>query len=223
MWQTSKRYRAIVEGGQIPYIIHIGDHDPSGIDMSRDIAKRLGVFLFESLDFPVQRVALNMDQIEEHKPPPNYVKVTDSRSPAYVEEFGDDCWELDALAPPVLRAIIEEAVEGVMDRQCLDNALVRESNRAEIIKYYAKKETDMKKQTHAELPEDIGKEYPNPEEVDYVEIVNDAVVRVYTVAPEPQYHLWKKKKGNWENTQRTPLDLKGAGDPKAVDKEEDWE
>jgi len=36
-----RRFASYDEDGQIPYILHFGDHDPSGIDMSRDIVDRV--------------------------------------------------------------------------------------------------------------------------------------------------------------------------------------
>jgi hypothetical protein len=105
MWRASMRLQRWIEGGQQPYIIHFGDHDPSGIDMSRDIVDRLSKTFLAGLQF--ERVALNMDQIQEYSPPPNPAKVRDSRYKAYVAEYGDESWELDALDPGKFRELIE--------------------------------------------------------------------------------------------------------------------
>lgn len=106
MWGAAKRLKRYVRRGQRPIILHFGDHDPSGMDMTRDIADRLQVFGVPAL---VDRLALNMDQVDEHEPPPNYAKVTDSRYGTYVVEYGTDSWELDALDPPVLVGLVEAA------------------------------------------------------------------------------------------------------------------
>ena len=113
MWAAGMRMAGHRRRGRTPVVIHLGDHDPSGIDMTRDIQDRLSMFAEESIE--VRRIALNMDQIEQYEPPPNPAKLTDSRGSAYVAEYGDDSWELDALEPSVLVALIEQALEPLID------------------------------------------------------------------------------------------------------------
>lgn len=104
-----------MRAGQQPVILHFGDHDPSGLDMSRDLAERLALFCryYGFIDF--QRVALNMEQIEELNPPPNPAKSTDSRFEDYQREHGDESWELDALPPAYLTDLVDENVQGHID------------------------------------------------------------------------------------------------------------
>jgi hypothetical protein len=107
---------------QKPLIIHLGDHDPSGIDMSRDLANRLLTFITGSYSEDLLdeenfiRVALNMDQIEEESPPPNPAKTTDSRFASYRALHGDESWELDALKPEYLNRLVRERVNEIIDR-----------------------------------------------------------------------------------------------------------
>jgi hypothetical protein len=115
MWEAAQRLFAYRRRGQTPHVIHLGDHDPSGIDMSRDIEERLRAFMAhhdreyaESLVF--ERIALNMNQVERYTPPPNPTKVTDSRAKSYIDRFGEECWELDALEPSVVADLIESTV-----------------------------------------------------------------------------------------------------------------
>ena len=89
------------------FIIHLGDHDPSGIDMTRDIQERLSMF---GADVYVKRVALTMNQISTYNPPPNPAKITDSRCGKYIAEYGDESWELDALEPQVITNLINNEV-----------------------------------------------------------------------------------------------------------------
>jgi hypothetical protein len=112
MWRASKRLRRYADAGQHPVILHFGDHDPSGIDMSRDIQDRMKVF---GADVTFERLALNMDQIEQYRPPPNPAKTTDSRFAAYMRTFGKESWELDALEPSVLSALAQTEIEAVRD------------------------------------------------------------------------------------------------------------
>lgn len=115
MWRASERLKRWIAAGQKPYIIHLGDHDPSGIDMSRDITERLQETFMADCHFV--RVALTMDQVEEYQPPPNPAKVTDSRYRVYVENYGDESWELDALNPAKFRDLIESEVAGLKDEK----------------------------------------------------------------------------------------------------------
>lgn len=86
--------------------LHMGDHDPSGLDMSRDLERRLRLFSEDAFRLVFQRIALNMDQIEEQQPPPNPAKVTDSRFEGYQREYGSESWELDALPPDYLNDLL---------------------------------------------------------------------------------------------------------------------
>lgn len=97
-------------------ILHLGDHDPSGIDMTRDIRDRLELFVTHhgGAAPEVRRLALNMDQVERYNPPPNPAKITDSRAWGYIQEYGDESWELDALEPSVMVNLVRDAVrEGI--------------------------------------------------------------------------------------------------------------
>jgi len=97
MWGAAQRLLTQQQQGHTPVILHLGDHDPSGRDMTRDVADRLALFMGEAVQ--VERLALNMDQIEHYGPPPNPAKLTDARADAYIAEFGLSSWELDALEP----------------------------------------------------------------------------------------------------------------------------
>lgn len=114
MWKAAQRLEGYIEKKQIPLILHFGDHDPSGIDMSRDIQDRLGLFISQDTGignpFAFRRLALNKEQIQKFKLPPNPAKLSDSRSGKYIEKYGRDSWELDALEPSFLVKIIDAAI-----------------------------------------------------------------------------------------------------------------
>lgn len=102
-------------GGR-PIIFHLGDHDPSGKDMTRDTVDRMAIFAFGSeTEIEVRRLALNMTQVEQYNPPPNPAKVTDSRAAEYIAEYGDESWELDALEPAVMVDLIQAAIDEIRD------------------------------------------------------------------------------------------------------------
>ena len=143
MWGAAQRLREHIKAGQNVKILHLGDHDPSGIDMTRDITERLNTFIVQDWlnesptlhgtvswadikaemrercggrgPFEVSRIALNFDQVEEYNPPPNPAKLTDSRVGPYLAEFGPESWELDALDPATLDALIESHLDEVID------------------------------------------------------------------------------------------------------------
>ena len=106
MWSAAQRFIR-QEQREKRIIIHLGDHDPSGIDMTRDIQERLEMF---GADVYVKRVALTMNQIQTYNPPPNPAKITDSRASKYIDQFGDESWELDALEPKVITDLIKKQV-----------------------------------------------------------------------------------------------------------------
>jgi len=101
--------------GQKHIILHLGDHDPSGLDMTRDNQDRLDTFTNLYGVAEVRRIALNYDQIEEYNPPPNFAKDKDARYESYREEFGEDSWELDALEPSVMVDLIQEHIDEIKD------------------------------------------------------------------------------------------------------------
>ena len=128
MWIAARRLTHYLKSGQVPLIIHLGDHDPSGIDMSRDIFDRLELFIQAEGYNPaeVKRIALNMDQIETYRPPPNFAKLTDTRAKGYIKRYGQNSWELDALEPTVLAALIEDTVTAYRDERLWEEALTLE-------------------------------------------------------------------------------------------------
>jgi hypothetical protein len=117
-------------------IVHFSDHDPSGVDMTRDIEKRLN----EDFNAYVQvrRVALTMDQIDQYSPPPNFAKEKDTRYEDYVDEFGtESSWELDALEPQVLAELIEDEISEVIDLDQWNKSLEREADEREQLRKHA--------------------------------------------------------------------------------------
>lgn len=134
MWAAAMRFKEKAREGKEPHIIHLGDHDPSGVDMTRDISERMD--LFEAYT-EVHRIALNFDQIIEFSPPPNPAKITDSRAGSYIRTYGEDSWELDALKPSVITDIITEAVDSLTDMSAWYALQEEEAEERKRIKKYA--------------------------------------------------------------------------------------
>jgi hypothetical protein len=128
-YTAGKRFEALLARGVTPIVLHLGDHDPNGLDMTRDNRDRLAMFARQGVE--VRRLALNIDQVERYRPPPNFAKETDSRYKAYVKQFGPECWELDALEPRVISDLIRTEVGRLIDQGAWFGALAEESaNRA---------------------------------------------------------------------------------------------
>ena len=117
------------------HVLYMGDHDPSGIDMTRDVWERLEMFA----DVPVyvKRLALNYDQVETLNPPENPAKDTDSRYAGYVEQFGESSWELDAVNPTMLAQLVTDAVEELRDPDLWEEACAKEQRMRQDLQEFA--------------------------------------------------------------------------------------
>lgn len=161
LWQAAQRHLTYLLAGQRVVVLHLGDHDPSGIDMTRDITERLELFcdhdwlnrhadqfegdrvkiaairahLREAVGgdpITVRRLALNYDQVERLRPPPNPAKLTDSRARGYIREYGAQSWELDALDPAMLADLIASAVAEYRDDTFQDLAATEQAEREQL-------------------------------------------------------------------------------------------
>lgn len=114
-------------------VIYVGDFDPSGQDMIRDIQDRITEF-GGAYDFTIQPIALMWEQIEEFNPPPNPAKITDPRAKAYIEKYGDSSWEVDALPPEDLDRILNEAIEAHVDTHQFGMMIKQEDSHKEALR-----------------------------------------------------------------------------------------
>jgi hypothetical protein len=172
MYEASQRFYHHTVLGKRVLVLHLGDHDPSGIDMTRDIEERIRLFMavdyataandvydafaLEDADeqvenavgwatewFELNRLALNWDQVQQYQPPPNPAKLTDSRGAGYVAEYGDESWELDALEPTVIGDLIRDAVADVMDDRLWEEAVERESEERAVLEQASERWDDV--------------------------------------------------------------------------------
>lgn len=114
-WRAGQRIARALANGKHAVVFHLGDHDPSGVDMTRDNQDRLDTF--DAMGVDVKRLALNMDQVEKWNPPPNPAKLTDSRADGYIAEYGNSSWELDALEPREIEKLIERNIRKLIDKK----------------------------------------------------------------------------------------------------------
>jgi intein/homing endonuclease len=121
MHDAAKR---IIRSEKEAHILYLGDHDPSGMDMVRDIRDRLLEF---NAEVKVDHIALTDEQIAKYNPPPNPAKVTDPRAGGYIATYGKTSWEVDALTPTVLNALIESKILGIIDYGKFEDILRKEN------------------------------------------------------------------------------------------------
>lgn len=140
-YDASKRFLRAMEAGKELHVIYLGDHDPSGLDMSRDIDIRFTRFIQTVLDGTIyseeeiadfdprphtlHRLALNMDQVISMHLQSSPAKMQDSRTNEYVEQFGThDTWELAAIEPKTLASLVKDAVNSLINQEqwALDEA-----------------------------------------------------------------------------------------------------
>ncbi len=126
MWRSARRLGYSAADGLDVTVFHMGDHDPSGIDMTRDNEERLRMMIRHDfgrraeMRFQFKRIALNMDQVRQYDPPPNPAKMSDSRAGQYLAEHGYSSWELDALPPDVLVDLLNAHIDTVIDQDAWD-------------------------------------------------------------------------------------------------------
>jgi hypothetical protein len=118
-WRAGQRFEEKNARGKHCVLLHLGDHDPSGIDMTRDNIDRLELFAGQGV-VDVRRLALNLEQVHQYKPPPNPAKVEDSRSTGYIAKYGSKSWELDALSPSVVNRIISKEIDSLINQEKWD-------------------------------------------------------------------------------------------------------
>jgi hypothetical protein len=125
MYRLGKELASIQESGKDIHVLYFGDHDPSGLDMDRDVQERIALFSGMSVAF--ERLALKYAQVQVLNPPENPAKITDSRAKKYIKMYGTSSWELDAIEPKELARLVEAAVVNLRDEKLWKAALKQEN------------------------------------------------------------------------------------------------
>lgn len=127
-------------------ILYLGDHDPSGLDMIRDIGDRLeGFGAYKGLrTLEVVHIAITTPQIQEHDPPPNPAKITDPRAKWYIQQHGNISWEVDALNPQVLNQLLKDNIEQRVDMDMFNVQLQQEEDDKKFLRMVAEKTTELR-------------------------------------------------------------------------------
>jgi len=138
-WRAAQRIiKRFEENGQDTVIIYLGDHDPSGLDMIRDIRGHLQEFIDGGDALPqVVPIALTMQQIKDQNPPPNPTKMSDTRADKYIRKYGRDSWELDALNPTYLVDLIRDSIRNYMPDNVWKEKITQENRGKDLLRMAA--------------------------------------------------------------------------------------
>jgi hypothetical protein len=146
---------AALDRNQESLILYVGDFDPSGMGMSeldlpkrfaryssndpsnKDITIELAKAGLRELGIEIRRIALTKEHTQSLGVATRFPasdKKDDTRYKWFVENYGEWCWELDALSPVDLRQCVEAAIEAELDQEEWDRyVLAEEEERKTII------------------------------------------------------------------------------------------
>ena len=97
------------DDGRPLIILYVGDFDPSGMFMSEeDLPNRLAKY--DGDHMKLRRIALTPEHVIGLPSFPATDKRKDPRYKWFVANYGDRCWELDAMDPNDLRDCVEQAI-----------------------------------------------------------------------------------------------------------------
>jgi ParB-like chromosome segregation protein Spo0J len=107
-------------------VLMLGDFDPEGEDIPHSFARSMrDDFLIDDV-VPV-KVALTGAQVAEMRLPPQMkAKEKSSRRAGFVEAHGEDVFELEAVPPERLQAILREAIDSVIEVGAFNHEIDRE-------------------------------------------------------------------------------------------------
>jgi hypothetical protein len=95
-------------------ILYVGDFDPSGMFMSEDdLPNRLSEYGGHHIK--LRRIALTRKQVRGLPSFPATDKRKDPRFRWFVRNYGNRCWELDAMDPNDLRACVEKEIKKLIE------------------------------------------------------------------------------------------------------------
>ena len=174
--EVAERVYKQIQNKKTVTVLYLGDHDPSGLDMVRDIEERIMEFVFhwwaggeedeyylsafkEHLEevFSVEHVALTTEQVKQYNPPPNPAKFTDPRANEYISVHGEISWELDSLEPEVLIQLTEKAILEVLDADKYNAWIKQEGEEKKALfefgKFLKKQEEEKKKKESKNMEE----------------------------------------------------------------------
>jgi len=111
-------------------LLVLSDFDPEGEDIGRSFAQSMRDDFGIANIRPV-KVALTQDQVENLRLPPIMkAKKTSSRYGGFVEKHGENVFELEAIPPDTLQAILRRAIDSVIDVKAFNAEIDKEKQDA---------------------------------------------------------------------------------------------
>ena len=104
----------IQHDGRPTFVYLLTDHDASGMSVADTVARDLPQHA-NGVEVTVRKIAVTPEQIEEYRLITQPVTMSDSRAPKFIQRYGTECAELDALPANVVRALVREAIETHID------------------------------------------------------------------------------------------------------------
>lgn len=126
VYLAGQRFQEKIAEGKNCVLLYSGDLDPSGVDMVRDITGRIGELCGVGA-VEVKHIALNPEQAARYNLQPDFVKASDSKKKGFLEKFGDNCYELDALHPDTYVDLVTREIEALIDDSVWDESKKREA------------------------------------------------------------------------------------------------
>jgi hypothetical protein len=125
--EMAERFRK--SGKEKLIVLFVSDHDPEGEDIPHAFARCLR----DDHGIPEERlvpkkVALTAEQVRELGLPPQMkVKEGSSRGKKFRDRYGDDVFEVEAVPPVRLQAILREGIDSVLDLDAFNAEVDREA------------------------------------------------------------------------------------------------
>jgi hypothetical protein len=97
-------------------ILAIADFDPAGIMIARSFCQRVHDYFHIPLSkIEARKIALTEDQTVDLPVGGNVGDKSDVNAPYFVEHYGEETYEVEALEPEELERLTVEAIESVLD------------------------------------------------------------------------------------------------------------
>ncbi len=119
--------------GRPTYVYLLTDFDASGMGIAETVEERLAR-MAQPVDVFVERIAATPEQVEQYELITQPVTRSDSRARRFIQRYGTETVELDAIPASEVRRLVAGAIEQHMDSRRLDFLRMVEKEEREGIK-----------------------------------------------------------------------------------------
>lgn len=108
-------------------VLHVGDHDPSGVALWLNLKEDVGAFCeYFGAEFQARRVAVTPEQQQFYGLETDKAKPQDERNRKSIWVAGTPTVQAEALPPDVLQQLVEDAIRDEMDLEALEGTKERQ-------------------------------------------------------------------------------------------------